>query len=133
MIKNKRGIEEAEPLIFIILNLIIFLMLLGFIANSSDGRYMYEQYYAKQIASFINEASPNMTLMIDMQELFNKYEKEFDQGRIKKENILKIDNEQGIVYFSLNSQTYYAYKFFNNVKVTYSIEGVYLVLKIEKI
>jgi predicted permease len=129
---NKKGEENiAEPIIFIILNLIVFFTLLVFVANSSDGKYMAEQYYAKQIASFINEASPGMNLLVNMEELFEDYEKDFKSGKIQKEDILKIDNENGIVYFSLNQQTAYSYRFFNNVKVISSVEGNYLKMRIE--
>lgn len=129
---NKRGEETViENLVFLILNLIVFVMLLIFIGNSANGKYAQEQYYAKQIASFIDEASPGMTLQLDMSDLFIKYDKEIKSEKINKNNILKIDSEKGIVYFSLNPQTYYSYKFFNKVKVTSGINGNYLVLKID--
>jgi len=125
---NKKGDEAfVENLVFLILNLIVFVMLLIFISNSANGKYTQEQYYAKQIASFINEASPGMSLQLDISDLLTKYEKDIKS----KDNILKIDSEKGIVYFSLNSQTYYSYKFFNKVKVTSEINGNYLNLKIE--
>ena len=127
MFKNKKGQEiVAENFIFLTLNLIVFVMLLVFISNGSNGKYVQEQYYAKQIASMINEASPGMTLDIYMGDLFTKYKKEFDSKKMDKDNILKIDSENGTVYFSLNSQTYYSYKFFNNVIVLPGDDGKFV-------
>jgi len=130
---NKKGDELLmENIVFLILNLVIFVMLLVYISNSANGRYAEEQYYAKQIASFIDEASPGMVLQLDMRDLLAKYDKEIKSGKIKIDNILKIDNEKGIVYFSLNFQTYYSYKFFNKVNVTSKINDNYLFLHINE-
>ncbi|MEM3405541.1 MAG: hypothetical protein QW117_01040 [Candidatus Pacearchaeota archaeon] len=129
---NKKGQQLLEEnIIFLILNMIIFVTLLIFVYNSSNGKLIDEQYYAKEIALLINSAEPNTTIYFDLSYLYKKYEKEIEKGILKKENLIKINNEKGIVYFSLNPQTYYSYYFFNNVKINTYFEDNHLILKIE--
>jgi len=72
MFKNKRGLLPEE-IIFLLLNLVFFVVMLLFIINSTNGKAVYEQAYAKQIALLIDEAKPDTTILLDMQNALKLY------------------------------------------------------------
>jgi len=127
----KRGDKRAatiplETVIFIVLNLIVFLLLLVFVRNSANGALVYEQAYSKQIALFIDEAKPEMSLMINM-------EKALEIAKDKNpEDIVKIDETGNRVIVSLGSSGGYSYQYFTNYAVEKNFNGIYLFLKIKE-
>jgi hypothetical protein len=127
----KRGEELiVQNIIFVLLNLVLFLTLFIFILNSADEKYVAEQVYSKNIAMIIDMAKPEQKIFIDMSELFWLVEKEIDRGSIKREDIIKIDSSQKYVFVALGHQTSYAYRYFSDYSINYEVNGNYLIVDI---
>jgi len=101
-----------EQVIFIILNIVFFGILLGFIYFQTD----YNVDVSKKIALIIDQARPNTNIEIDLTDFFEKVEK---QGINKKDSII-IDNENNLV--KINLDKVYDYHFFNDIDVSYNID-----------
>ena len=87
--RNKRGdLLTLETLIFTILNLVFFSVLIAFVMLAGQRAFVYEQTYAKQIALIIDNAKPEMAILVDMEkivEIAEKNEKPLNE-------IVKINN-----------------------------------------
>ncbi len=106
---NKKGENLIlSPLIFIVLNIMFFGILLGFVFNSSNGVLVYEQAYAKQIALIIDSAKPGMNISLNMEEAVEKAKDEKWKGKI-------VSIKDNIVTVKLGEGGGYSYQFFNDV------------------
>lgn len=124
---NKRGIIYEE-IIFLVLNLVFFAVLLVFISQSSEGKLIYEQAYAKQIALFIDEAKPEMEISLDIGDAIKIAEK----NKIDVKEIIKIDNEKKKVEVKLGSVGGYSYAYFSQEVVSSEIKENKIIIKVTK-
>jgi hypothetical protein len=110
--KNKAGQILINNVIFVLLNLLVLSIALGYIFIQGNGVIVLEQSYAKNIALLIDSAKPVTEMKINMEDAFKLAEK----NGLKKEEIVKIEGNEVIVKLSLNGN--YKYSFFNNVDAT---------------
>lgn len=108
---NKANTYLLETIIFIILNIVFFVVMLGFAIKSSGGIGQYEQAYAKQIALLVDSGKENMTFWIDMGKGIElskkaKYDKQIIFANDFNEIVVKLDEKGG-----------YGYKYFTNNKI----------------
>ncbi|NCO11310.1 hypothetical protein CO038_03075 [Candidatus Pacearchaeota archaeon CG_4_9_14_0_2_um_filter_39_13] len=135
---DKKGDEIFAPAImFWVLTLIVIGSLSYFVWNSSSGAIVYEQAYAKEIGLLLDNAQPNMTILIDMKEGLEIYgEKNLDSKDLSfildsegVEKIVSIENNR--VTVSLLGFRGYSFQFFTDYKIEESFdEKGYLVVRI---
>ena len=127
--KYKRGNLLTENVVFIMLNLIFFGMLVGFIYLQSSSVHLQEQGTAKQIALILDVARPNTIIELNLEDFFSKSDKE----GISRQNAIKIDNDLNLVVVRGSKDSFYDYHFFNdNIQVSYVINENNLVMTMEK-
>jgi len=107
---NKRGEDVViSPVVFLIISIIVFSALLGFVYRSSSGALIYEQAYAKEIGLLIDKAKPGTEIYFN----FDKGYEIAKKNNFPVPNTIIIDNENNIVKVSLASGGGYSYKFFS--------------------
>lgn len=111
---GKRGLIEEE-LIFIILNLVFFSVMLFFVSNSLNGKALYEQAYAKEIALMIDNSFQNMTIFLDISELISLNSK-IDNSMIYIDN----KNKKAVVKLSNSGRSF---SYFVDYNITTEIQG----------
>lgn len=114
MLSNKKASTlVAENLIFIILNVLFFVILVIFIINQGSSESSYEKTYSKQIALLIDSAKPGMILKLNMAE-----GKEIaDSNDFDFSRVVSINGNS--VNVKLSERTGHSYEFFNDVNVSY--------------
>jgi len=113
---NKKAEEVLfEQIIFIVLNVVFFLILLAFVFNSASGAFVTEQFYAKQIALLIDAAEPGTMISLEITDAYNIAK----NNNLDAQNIINIKDNNVIV--KLSSSRIYAFKFFNDVNIEKSI------------
>lgn len=127
---NKRGDNQiTENIIFLVLNTVFLVLLIVFIARSTDAVSVYEQAYAKQIALMVDKASSNSTVSLFMDKGVNLAKK----NNIHLKDVVIIKDNTIIV--SLAKGGGYGYKYFTdeNVTIQKNLEyGNTLILKISR-
>ncbi|MCK5043897.1 hypothetical protein KAR52_02760 [Candidatus Pacearchaeota archaeon] len=107
---SRRGEILVENIIFIILNLIFLTILMVFLFSKMGSVAVLEEMYAKQIALTLDSAEPGMEIHFNMENAFDKKEKEWD--------VLQMVNiQENVVTVKLQEKGGYAYSFFNNIEV----------------
>lgn len=124
---NKKADILHETVIFVVLNLLFFGIIIGFIYLQSSPLYLEEQQVSKQIALIIDSSKPGTEIDFYLGDFFERTE----GGGIKKERRIIIDNADNKVIVRGDEDSSYDYDFFNDVNVQYSIEGDYLKLVIK--
>lgn len=115
---NKRGML-IQNVIFILLNLTFCVAMIIYISTAAGGKYAYEQAYAKQIALLIDEAKPNMTIMVDMQQALDVLG---NKASISQKNkAIFIDNKLKTVTINLGSIKGYSFKYFTEADIVYTL------------
>jgi len=115
LLRDKRAEDIIFPvIIFIILNLIFFGSLWYFIYQSSIGVLVYEQVYAKQIALLIDNAKPEMTMLIN----FDKGLEIAGENKQEKENIVMVNSEERSVIVKLSGKGGYKMNYFSGYDVS---------------
>ena len=123
---NKRGILFGT-VIFIILNIVFFVVMLLFIYSSGNRDFVYEQTYAKQIALLIDNSKPEMSLLLDISELVEIA----NENRKDVNEIIKLDKEENRIFVSLKGERGYNYKYFTKADVDLKIEKNNLVINLQ--
>ena len=102
---KKADTVVLETTIFIVLNIVFIALLLIFVYTSKEGAFIYEQIYAKQIALLIDNAKPDMTIGLNMENAIKIAKKNNqDLDKIVSIAIMKIKlllvylQEAGIVF-----------------------------------
>tara|TARA_Y100000310_G_scaffold339732_1_gene433364 strand:- start:2143 stop:2619 length:477 start_codon:yes stop_codon:yes gene_type:complete len=117
--RNKRGdLLTLETLIFTILNLVFFSVLIAFVMLAGQRAFVYEQTYAKQIALIIDNAKPEMAILVDMEkivEIAEKNEKPLNE-------IVKINKKENRVEVSLRDSGGSSFQYFSNYDVLVKFE-----------
>jgi hypothetical protein len=111
-VTSKKANILTENIIFIILNLAFLTILILFVFSKAGSAAVLEEKYAKQIALTIDAAKPLMIITLNMQDAFNKMEKDWI-----KEDVVKIDKENNLVIVKLGEKGGYTYSYFNDVDV----------------
>lgn len=111
---NKRGLDVGmETVIFIVLNLFFFLSLLYFVSNSANGAFIYEQAYAKEIALLIDNAKPDSTIYVSLDNIIPVAAK----NSVKPSEIIRIDSANKRVIVSLTGKRGYSMQYFSDYNV----------------
>lgn len=126
---NKKGefgdIIGLEETIFLILNIIFFVILLSFVYNAGSRAFIYEESYAKQIASIIDNSKPGMNVLLDVS-------KGLEAGRkngISFDNVFRIDSNENKIIVKLSSNGY-SYKYFSDYDVKLSLQDNLLLISV---
>ena len=113
LLRNKKGSEMIlPPVIFIVLNIVIFSVFLLFVVKASSGALVYEQAYAKQVALLIDEAKSDMQILVDFEEGVETAEK-----NKKTSDLVRVDKEANKVIVNFGSKGGYGYKYFSDYEV----------------
>mgnify|MGYP001561109518 CR=1 FL=1 len=109
---NKKGDDVFfEQSIFLILNLVFFLILMLFVVRASSGAFVTEQFYAKQVGLMIDASNPGTKISIDIT----------DAAEIAKKNQKPFQNifafKDNGVYVSLSNSRIYSFRYFSDVSV----------------
>lgn len=126
---KKRGESGLiETVIFLILNVIFFLIMGYFAYNSGTQSFIYEQAYAKQIALLIDNSRPDMVIMVNIDELIPvALEKNKDINQV-----FIVDEKTNEIKVNLNQKGGYSYKYFSDVSVKLNVKDNYLFVTIAK-
>ncbi|MCX6748324.1 MAG: hypothetical protein NT076_01845 [Candidatus Pacearchaeota archaeon] len=124
---GKRGIHlVGEEIVFYILNAVFFIVLLVFIFNSVNGKPVYEQAYAKQIAFLIDQAKPGTEIVLDVSDICNEYKIPLINIDSAKNtyskpilDAFKIDDKSKKVIVKFGSMGSYGMPYFSNLKVEF--------------
>lgn len=111
MNKKAQDVWHLDEFIFLILNLIFFLMLSLFIINAKSGAFVNEQYYAKKIGLLIDGAKPGTELLVDVTDGYNLAKK----NNLDEKTIFRFD--QNKVFVSFSTSRSYSFSYFSNVSV----------------
>ena len=126
---NKRADTMVlGTVIFIILNIIFFVVMVGFVYSSGNRDFVYEQTYAKEVALMIDKAEPEMAILLDISKLIEIAE----ENKKPTEEIFKINKNENKIFVSLSGERGYSYKYFSDVEVDIELDGKYLSINIGK-
>lgn len=127
--RGKKGSEILqENVIFIILNVLFFSVMLLFIYLQSSSVHLIEQESAKRIALMIDVSKPGTTIELNLGKLMGKAEKD----EVNRNAVVKIDNDNNLIIVRGSKDSYYEYSYFNDVDVSYTFNGEYLVMEVIK-
>tara|TARA_Y100000034_G_C6721353_1_gene319154 strand:- start:304 stop:723 length:420 start_codon:yes stop_codon:yes gene_type:complete len=127
--KSKRGeigeVIGLEETIILILTVAFFFIVLTFANNAGSRAFIYEETYAKQIVSIIDNGKPGLNLLIDVGEGI----------AVGRENGLNgffnVNNKDSRIEVRL-SDGGYSYQYFSDYEVDLSLEGNFLVVKLSE-
>lgn len=128
---NKRGSENLviPVVIFIILNLMFAVIIMGYVFKSSTGALVYEQAYAKQIVLLVDSAKPVTQFSID----FTKGLEIAEANELNSEqisNLVKIrDNE---VLVKLGKAGGYKFGYFSDYEIDSYFDGNFLIVNVNE-
>jgi hypothetical protein len=113
---TKGDMVGLETTIFIVLNIVFFIIVLFFIRGSSNNDLIYEQTYAKQIALLIDNSKQGLEINLDVSKLY-----EIARNNDFNGNVITIDNQNKIVRVNLVSGKGYSYGYFTNSSVIWNL------------
>ena len=123
---NKKADLLHENLIFIVLNVIFFVMMILFVQMKGSAIHIAEEETAKQIAIIIDVAKPGTDLEINLKDFFEKAEAK----GMKRDKSVRIDNEKNLVVVKGSEDSFYDYSYFNDVNVKFNFKDDYLILEV---
>jgi len=123
---NKKADLLHENLIFIVLNVIFFVMMILFVQMKGSAIHIAEEETAKQIALIIDVAKPGTDLEINLKDFFEKAEAK----GMKRDKSVRIDNEKNLVVVKGSEDSFYDYSYFNDVNVKFNFKDDYLILEV---
>jgi len=136
---NKRGIV-LENVIFLVLNLVFFVVVLFFITTNNADHAIYEQIYSKQISLLIDRAKPGTKIAYNIRDLrlelashLTRSERANQQlfNDLLKKKIL-VDNKNKKVVIGLTKKSKgYSYPYFSNYTIEKRFQGNYLILEVK--
>jgi hypothetical protein len=125
---GKKAELLPETTIFIILNVLFFGLMVGFVYLQGSSVHLSEEEAAKKIALVIDSAKPGMEIEINLGTFFDRAGKE----GIVKESSIEIDNAQNLVIVHGSKDSFFEYSYFNDVNVKFGFAGDYLKLEVVK-
>lgn len=112
LVRDKKAVDTLfNTFIFIILNIIFFVVMFIFVARAGTGTSIYEQTYAKQIALLIDQVKLGTTITMNISELYEIAEK-----NKYKERPFDINYQENKITIKLASGKGYSYYYFTNLK-----------------
>jgi hypothetical protein len=115
---NKKGVVDVLNLIiFLVLNIIFISAMFVFIGYAGDRAVIYEQTYAKQICLFIDNARPDMAILLDVSDGLEKARK----SGADLSNAFSL--KDGKVIVDLGSGGGYSYEYFSDYNVDLKLVG----------
>jgi len=114
---NKKGEGEVLNItvVYLLLNLIFFAAMFGFVAVSISNTALTEQINAKRIAFIIDNAEPGMNITIKLEKLYEAARKN-GYGDLEGEEVVEINNEENQVIVKTKKNTKYAYKYYTKLR-----------------
>ena len=116
--RNKRGdVALINVIMFLVLNLAFVSVMFVFINYAGSRALIYEQSYAKQVALIIDNAKPDMAILLDVSEgleVARKSEKDLSKAFVLKD---------GKVFVDLGRGGGYSYEYFTNYDVNLKLVG----------
>lgn len=106
-----------ETTIFIVLNIMFFVIVIFFIRGSGNNDLIYEQTYAKQIALFIDNAKPGTEINLDVSNLLEIAKNNHFNG-----NVVMIDNINKRIRINLVEGRGYSYGYFTNSSIVWDLK-----------
>jgi len=113
---NKKGVFDMavlELIVFVILNIVFFTGMVTFVYAAGNKGFVYEEIYAKQIAMVVDNAKPEMVVLMNIADIKAIAEK---KGK-SVDKIFSVDNSKNQIRVSLSSSNFYAYNYFMNYDV----------------
>lgn len=123
---NKKAELLPETVIFIILNVLFFGFMIGFIYLQSSSVHLSEEETAKRIALVIDSAKPGTEIEMNLKDFFSQAEKE----GIAKEVSIEVDNNKNLIIVRGSKDSFFEYSYFNDVSVKFGFNGDYLKLEV---
>lgn len=120
--KGKKGALVEGEVIFILLNLVFFIMLIWFVNNECRGTDMKEKIAAKEIAIFINSAEPGTLILINV--------RDFKDIATKNKITDFIQIKDGKVSVALSGGAF-TYPYFSDYSVEGEINGDFFAISIK--
>jgi len=118
MLRNKKGdVTLLNVIIFLVLNLVFVSVMFVFINYAGSRALIYEQSYAKQIALIIDNAKPEMAILLDVSEgleVARGAEKDLSGAFVLKD---------GRIFVDLGRGGGYSYEYFTNYNVNLKLVG----------
>jgi len=127
-IRNKKAKIPLETIIFLVLNLVFFIVMLLFAYSSGDREFVYEQTLAKEIALIIDNAKPGMIVSLDM----TKYNEIAEKNKKPVNNTVKLNKEENRVEVNLKQKGGYSYQYFSDYNVSIKPEEELLSIIIQE-
>jgi len=126
---NEKEAKVVFPaIIFIIVSVLFFSVLAGFVFSSSTGVLVYEEAYAKQIALLIDKSSPNMEFFLDFSKAVElAKENEVD---IEKQNLVFLRDNSVVV--KLSNSGGYSFEYFSDYKINFDLNENILIIQIKE-
>jgi len=112
--KNKKANLPLETIMFLVLNLVFFVVMLLFAYSSGDREFVYEQTLAKEIALIIDNAKPGIIVSLDI----TKYAEIAEKNKQPVENIIKLNKEENRVEVNLKQKGGYSYQYFSDYEIS---------------
>jgi len=128
LFRDKRGDTDLifPVVIFIVLNVIFFGILLGFVYKSSTGALVYEQSFAKEIALIIDNAKPYSIVSIDFKDAIEVAEK---NEITSKDNLVSLKDNK--VLIKLSNAGGYSFEYFSDYDINYYFDEDFLIITID--
>jgi len=127
-LKDKRGVDLLNnTIVFLLLNVVFFGIMFGFVARAGSGATVTEQVYAKQIALIIDQAKPGTILNINIEEIYELA----DENKFSRQKVIEIDNENNKVHVRIAEGKGYFYNFFSSADVVWELKKRELFLEIK--
>ena len=126
---NKRGDTPIiETVTFTLFNLIFFVGMLFYIYNAGNQNSILEQTYAKQIALLIDNAKPDMAILINV----NNIKEVALKNNQPLDKIFSVDKQTNIIKVSLGKGGGYGYSYFSDYDVNLQLKDDWLSVVVTK-
>jgi len=127
-LKDKKATDLLNnTIVFLLLNVVFFGIMFGFVARAGSGATVTEQIYAKQIALIIDQAKPGTDININIEEVYELA----DKNKFSRQNVIKIDNENNKVHVQIAEGRGYSYNFFSSADIVWELKKRELFLGIK--
>lgn len=126
---NKRGDTLViETVTFTLFNLIFFIGMLFYIYNAGNQNSILEQTYAKQIALLVDNAKPDMAILINI----NDIKEVAVNNNYPLDKIFSVDKQTNMIKVSLGRGGGYSYSYFSDYDVHLQLKDDWLSVVVTK-
>ncbi len=129
MLMGKSGEITIGEVVFLVLNILVFTVLLVFVARAGSGALVYEKAYAKEIAFLIDTAEPYTDITVDLTKGINIAKKnKLSEDNLKK--IVQIDNVNNSVAIKLSSGGSHTFRYFSDYQLVPFLRGTDYIIRV---